>query len=420
MSISGAVLKLTLLSTLLMLLLSEAGREHLRPAEARKRRLAGVPVAELQSTGEALLEDALLIAQLRGEPLERVLAALAHQARLDALLAEIGAQYGDVYAGAYTAGLGAPVSTIRIKGAVPAALAARVADEERMHLAGGAALSWSELTALGAEVALILEELGLQGVTTWIDVRAGRINARIPAGQMEESEIRRLVQNRISVRLPQAAAYVARGTLRLLEPGAVGKQVGEQAGGGLPALDDGWRECTTAYTVTLSDGRRGWVTAAHCAGLNGVLQVDGVVVRSVHVAEHVGLYGDLELHVPVGPPPSNGYHAGDASVRAVAAIASPWTINVGDWLCVYGRTSGRQCARLMSRWLCYHPDERLACGMVAMDAHVTDGGDSGGPWFLGDTAWGIHSGRTRIQGRYRSIWTPAYLIEEALGAAILH
>ncbi|WP_188197201.1 hypothetical protein [Nonomuraea sp. SYSU D8015] len=52
-------------------------------------------------------------------------------------------------------------------------------------------------------------------------------------------------------------------------------------------------------------------------------------------------------------------------------------------------------------------------GLIVMDRNINLKGDSGGPWYKGNTAWGIHTGT--INGN--SAFTPAYLIPSALGAS---
>lgn len=53
--------------------------------------------------------------------------------------------------------------------------------------------------------------------------------------------------------------------------------------------------------------------------------------------------------------------------------------------------------------------------MTMVKEVITEPGDSGGPWFLGTTAYGIHSGRARVWFRLRSVFTPVALLREGLG-----
>lgn len=43
-----------------------------------------------------------------------------------------------------------------------------------------------------------------------------------------------------------------------------------------------------------------------------------------------------------------------------------------------------------------------------MHNREADSGDSGGPWFYGNTAYGIHSGYKSIWGFTRDVFTPVH------------
>ncbi|MET8001498.1 hypothetical protein [Nonomuraea glycinis] len=55
-----------------------------------------------------------------------------------------------------------------------------------------------------------------------------------------------------------------------------------------------------------------------------------------------------------------------------------------------------------------------AAGLTIMDRSITIGGDSGGPWYKANTAWGIHYGFCTVQGVETSCYTPVTLIASAL------
>jgi hypothetical protein len=45
------------------------------------------------------------------------------------------------------------------------------------------------------------------------------------------------------------------------------------------------------------------------------------------------------------------------------------------------------------------------CGIAVTEAYISAGGDSGGPWFFGNGARGIHTGRLVVGGASRSGFT---------------
>lgn len=71
---------------------------------------------------------------------------------------------------------------------------------------------------------------------------------------------------------------------------------------------------------------------------------------------------------------------------ALRKMRPDWSSN--QKLCKYGRTSGLTCDTVHDRTTC----RDAYCNLIAMDHRYAAGGDSGGPWFWGGTAYGVHSG----------------------------
>ncbi len=57
-------------------------------------------------------------------------------------------------------------------------------------------------------------------------------------------------------------------------------------------------------------------------------------------------------------------------------------------LCKNGVTTKAGCSTVLKLGHCAD----AICNLVLMEDHITDDGDSGGPWYLGSTAYGIHYG----------------------------
>ena len=62
--------------------------------------------------------------------------------------------------------------------------------------------------------------------------------------------------------------------------------------------------------------------------------------------------------------------------------------SIGDTVCRFGVASGATCQVVIDLNRCAVG----TCGLVWTDRSVTIGGDSGGPWFYGTYALGIHRG----------------------------
>jgi streptogrisin C len=62
-----------------------------------------------------------------------------------------------------------------------------------------------------------------------------------------------------------------------------------------------------------------------------------------------------------------------------------------------------------------------ACRLVRTDNDISDPGDSGGPWYWGTTAYGIHWGTFDTVFGDRSAFSRATYVDEALnGTTLLH
>jgi len=71
--------------------------------------------------------------------------------------------------------------------------------------------------------------------------------------------------------------------------------------------------------------------------------------------------------------------------RDVSGYATPTD---GQTLCFNGKTTHKHCQQVRQVSVC----NGGACNLVQMGNHSTDVGDSGGPWFYSNTAYGIHQG----------------------------
>ncbi len=76
-----------------------------------------------------------------------------------------------------------------------------------------------------------------------------------------------------------------------------------------------------------------------------------------------------------------------ASYRFVSG--PPMGPALGQGLCKFGRTTGQTCDTVHSFGSC----RGEYCNLVSMANRKADRWDSGGPWYDGDRAVGIHSGR---------------------------
>jgi len=182
--------------------------------------------------------------------------------------------------------------------------------------------------------------------------------------------------------------------------------------GGNWIQDDGFRECTSGWSVSGPNGD-GFITAAHCSGINGFEEAGGLVFNTTWRDQEFG-NGDVEYHT-TGHIALDDFYATATQIRDVSGIRSTWTM-FGGTVCEYGRSSNTRT--------CNHTVDGLfvtvnySIGTVNNLVRVTGDnsipGDSGGGWSFNYTAWGVHSGSNGVQ----SFFTPAQLAESVLGVTI--
>lgn len=145
--------------------------------------------------------------------------------------------------------------------------------------------------------------------------------------------------------------------------------------------------CTSGFVIRDAGNVRNVATAGHCPPPNGTQSDDGVSLPLQ--ATHEGTHGDFQRHTGSQARPDD-FYAGTASVtevnrRDVAAIGAPV---VGQTLCKNGKTNHQQCQKVRKLNVC----ASVYCNLVQMEARLAASGDSGGPVFWGNTAYGLHHG----------------------------
>lgn len=267
-----------------------------------------------------------------------------------------------------------------------------------------------------------LIDLGYQNAITFFDPidKVIRIELQIPEGASQPNELDLVgaVQNRVRADqdIQGRAAMVDALDLELTVITGSGPIITlEHSRGGNWLRDDGVRECTSGWSVSGPDGN-GIITAGHCSGLNEFEQ-PGVTPYSMSWKDQeYGADGDVEYHTTDHSEYAE-FYADSTNVRDVNGIKTTSTM-VGNSVCVYGRSSNNRT--------CNHTVEAvdvtvLANGSVEVgnlaraSNATTTGGDSGGGWSWGTTAWGVHHGQAGGKGYF----TPVEEAQNALNVTIL-
>ena len=182
--------------------------------------------------------------------------------------------------------------------------------------------------------------------------------------------------------------------------------------GGNWIQDDGFRECTSGWSVSGPNGD-GFITAAHCTGINGFEETGGLVFSTTWRDQEFG-NGDVEYHT-TGHIALDDFYATATQIRDVSDIRSTWTM-FGGTVCEYGRSSNtRTCNHTVDGlFVTVNYSIGTVNNLVRVTGDNSIGGDSGGGWSFNYTAWGVHSGSNGSQ----SFFTPAQLAESVLGVTI--
>ncbi len=162
--------------------------------------------------------------------------------------------------------------------------------------------------------------------------------------------------------------------------------------------------CTSGFNVKVN-GTRGIATAAHCPDN---LSDDGDALT--YQDAHHGFYGDVQWHT--GPDTmSRNFYAGSISVletdqRHVTGVGHA---RKGDTLCRNGKISYRDCQSVRRVNVC----AVWVCRLVSMEHYYAADGDSGSPVYFGNTAYGVHRGKTWYFG-WREIFSQARYFDDAI------
>lgn len=312
-------------------------------------------------------------------------------------------------------------SHIQFVGKVPA----EVMDEVFMNkvpahvsITGGGSISFQDNIRRAQVVAKGLRKAGYKRSLSFYDPSTDSIQLEVKvskgAARPDPGEILRAVQEGLrGTELSEHIRSITGKDLKIKTVYGEGEIMEfDHVRGGNWIQDDGFRECTSGWSVSGPNGD-GFITAAHCTGINGFEEAGGLVFSTTWRDQEFGS-GDVEYHT-TGHIALDDFYATATEIRDVNDIRSWWSM-FGGTVCEYGRSSNtRTCNHTVNGLLV---TVNYSIGTVNNLIRVTGdnsiGGDSGGGWSYNYTAWGVHSGSNGSQ----SYFTPADLAESALGVTI--
>lgn len=177
------------------------------------------------------------------------------------------------------------------------------------------------------------------------------------------------------------------------EPAATDEVVGGQP------LSNG---CTSAFTVKNGSNNAGVLSAAHCPNSVSGFTFGGEVQSGST---------DAQWHRTTNVENKIRYSS-TGSTRTITSYYLPAT---GGAASFYGSASGAQSSTIYSTNVCW---PGLSCGFIAVSGSVTAGGDSGGPWYNGNAALGVHKGTAFVGFANRSVFTYVGNAMSSLGVSL--
>jgi streptogrisin C len=397
------------------------GVTSLSPAFGETRQPAAVeqPTAAPVSDAAAEAIDAAHIAEQTGRPFEEVRAEQHRDVLFGQALASLQGVDGFANAGKDATGPGYGVA---FTAPVPADALAPLGElAPDVRTTTDAPLTAEErTTAVTAAAQAVQAELGAESVEASMSedgtVTAAAVLLDASASASVDGDLAAAAQ----AGTDQAEAAVAQAATVPVEVALTDDDVSQEVLSGGTALGIGNTQqlaCTAGFTVrNARTGATGLITASHCP--------DNLNYESRQILTFEG-HGDSGQLDEQWFSSSESVHnefisqkAGSTLIRRKAtAVAAPF---VGMNVCKYGTVTAYGCSQVINGpTTTVNANGVTYANLWQVDGYITDAGDSGGPWYYGNTAYGIHYGDIPRGGADRSAFTSITAIEAATDLRVL-
>lgn len=376
--------------------------------------VSGRVAVSLAPYSQAEREDILRVADSEGMSAAAAEAAFGWQDGFAIAATAIEERFPESFAGAQVVQSSPARARLDFKGEVPAEVTEMLASVDprvKIELAAGAVRTTAERDELVIATHRAVSKNSLVGryLSPMLNDERGKIETIVTPNQtadgMSATEIVFEISESLPDELRSATAVVVDSAQRITR----------QAG--LPRYGGGYLQnpvggyCTAGFNVIRPTGTDGIATAAHCH--NTMQHRNTPSANPLPLTfhwQHAGEWGDVQWHSsPTEGHPNDFYYAPGAR-RDALAIANPVD---NQRICRFGHTTGAQCNEVDNLSVCYTDGDEY-CRLVQMKNHEAGPGDSGGPWYWGNTAYGIHSGDRWYLLFHHDVWSRATYLDEAL------
>lgn len=185
--------------------------------------------------------------------------------------------------------------------------------------------------------------------------------------------------------------------------------------------------CTSGFVARNASGVTGYLTAGHCGNTQTYYEFDGVSYASTFISEIRDANQDVQLHSTSHVEYPHFYASSTSVYRELTSRTTRANQSVGGYVCHRGKTTGYSCGDIAST--SYRPTYANACNgltcdavwiRVAGDSLKCYPGDSGGPWFLVNSAYGIYKGQSSSGTNVGDCTWAIYMASNYFGFSLIY
>ena len=368
--------------------------------------------------GEAELADIMRVAEFQGISVAEAANKYAWQDDFAILATSIEEEYPTEFTTAKIEDEGAHIASISFRGPAPVAAKIKIAEFHvgRIQILEGRGVSASEIDvrveaahrAIAARNDLVdVVTTNYDHVTDSIIVEAHPCPDNGASGQDAKK-----ISSDLLAGLP---AELQPMTTVTVDP-RVSAGTTSIGGGRMEQIGSDFLYCTGGFIAKTVGGTRGIATAGHCPNSFSYTYCGTCTEWSTsYLYGHEGTWGDFQFST-VSDAELDDFYFDFGLIRDVAAVSNPVQ---NQNICRFGHTTGAHCSHVYNLSVCSTVGGVTWCKLVRMDNQTSQGGDSGGPWYWGTTAYGIHHGSVTTTFGLDDVWSRVTYLDDALGDTIV-